>query len=164
MVLYTKCGWAWTTSNQPLLDDLLLARANGISTFLFGDDITWNGHLMNGEEEVILIQNAYQNGSSSNVTINNYTHPIMFGSYGTISNFYYQFDMDRAYHWNNGETVLATQGVYNFPAWAVHDDNNSRAAVFMGSLFASNHGFLTAAAELEIILKNTVQWLVYKEN
>ena len=166
VVMFTDCGWAWSNDNQVLLDELLDARDLGVSTFAWGDDLGWSCSSVTGEEELTLVDGCYSNGSSGDtVTMSGSSHDAYLGPYGTPVDFVYDNDMDEVSAWA-GTTVLAYNSAYGGanPAWSAYEDslNGSRAISLETSIYMSNHDQVNTAAEaeLEIIFKNSLSWLL----
>jgi hypothetical protein len=167
LLLMSKCGWGWDAGNQAMLDELLDQRDAGAATFVFGDDMAWYASEVSDYGELILMADASSNGSPGPSTVtpaSSATHAILTGSYGTVSAFSYDRDMDETTAWGNGETVLATRGSSTRPVWVAYEDATSgaRQASYLGNIDTCNHVRLssTARAESEALFQNTVEWLL----
>ena len=163
----TKCGWGWQSTNQALVDEMLDQRDAGAATFVFGDDMAWLAGVVSDYEELLLMDAASDNGSPGPVTVtpaSSGTHPILTGSYGTVSSFSYDRDIDITTIWGNGEAVLATRGSSSRPVWVAYEDTASgaRQASYLGNIDTCNHVILnsSARAESEALFQNTVEWLL----
>ena len=166
LLLMTKCGWRWSSTNQDLLDELVDQHDTGVPTFVFGDDIAWHANTVSGYRELILMRDASSNGTSGTSTVHprsRSVHPILAGSHGSVSQFTYDRDIDETTTWGNGETVLATRGSTSRPAWVAHTDGaGTRSASYLGSIDTCNHERLSSSARSnsEVLFKNTVEWLL----
>ena len=167
-VMFTDCGWSWSSDEQTLVDELLDARDLGISTFAWGDDLGWKCSNVTGEEELTLVEGCTSNGNDTDgatLTMSGSTHAAYLGAYGTPVDFFYGNDMDEVTAWA-GTTVLAYNSAYGSsnPAWSAYEDslNGSRAISLQTSIYMSNHNQVSTAAEaeLEIIFKNSLTWLL----
>ncbi len=164
VVLFSDCGWSWSTGNQTVVDELLAARDLGIPTFAWGDDLGWTCGNVSGEEELTLVTGCADNGTSGTAVMTGASHDAYLGPYGTPANFAYADDMDRVTSWAG--TVLAYHSAYgsSSPVWTVWEDtsNGSRAIGLETSIYMSNHNQVSASAEveLEIVFKNSVSWLL----
>ena len=144
---------------------MLDARDLGLPTFAFGDDLGWSCSNVSGEEELTLVTSCSGNGTYGTVTMSGSSHAAYSGSYGTPANFYYDQDMDQVSPWT-GVTTLAYSSAYGSgnPVWTAYEDsgNGSRAIALETSIYMNNHAQVSAAAEteLEIIFKNSVEWLL----
>ena len=166
LLLMTKCGWRWSSTNQDLLDELVDQHDTGVPTFVFSDDIAWHANTVSGYRELILMRDASSNGTSGTSTVHprsRSVHPILAGSHGSVSQFTYDRDIDETTTWGNGETVLATRGSTSRPAWVAHTDGaGTRSASYLGSIDTCNHERLSSSARSnsEVLFKNTVEWLL----
>jgi len=165
LALFAKCGRSWESYNQDMVDGFRAARNRGTSTFFFDDDSAYRMDLVTGVEELVRLRNAADNGSySSTATVDSTsTHPAYLGAWGTPRGFLYNWDMDRTSTLGSGEVVLGTHsGTY--PWWLVWEDGTTgaRSATVLASLLTCNEGAVgaDATAQLEIVFKNTVVWLL----
>jgi hypothetical protein len=163
LVVFSDCGWAWTSRQQPLVDALLAARSAGTATLMLGDDLGWLNSAVSGEEPLTLIGSTSSNGSAGQtVALTGASHPALSSPAGTPGSFTYTHDIDQCSSWGGGETVLmrASGGA---PAWALYEDTGgTRAGMIPMSIYMANHGTMGAVAEanLEILFKNSVWWLL----
>ncbi len=165
LALFCKCGWAWESHNQDMVHAFLDARGRGTATFLFDDDIAFRQYEVTDSEGLVFLADASDNGTQpSTATIDaSSKHPAYLGPYGTPTGFEYNWDMDRTSTIGVGEVVLGSHSG-GYPMWLVWEDSASgvRASTLVAGLHSANEGHIggDAEAQIEIIFKNTVSWLL----
>ncbi len=165
IALFSKCGWAWQTYNQDMLDSLLDARAKGTAVFAFDDDISYHQYNVSGSEDLVFLEDAPVNGTKGQTAEfdSTSTHPAYAGPHGTPTDFVYAWDIDQTTATGDGEQVLGTHSG-SYPWWLVYEDSTTgvRSSTLGVNLYSANEGSIGSDArdQVEIVFKNVVTWLL----
>jgi hypothetical protein len=167
LVVYTKCGWAWQPYNQGTVDHLSTAHGNGVSTLVVDDDGSlFSTTEITGATDLVLLDEPTSNGSTAGtdwVVTSGATHPALTGPHGTPVAFTYGRDSDDTTLLATGATVLMERADSGGPVWVLQSlATGARSGILLANVARTNEGSMdgTSQAALEVIVKNSVDWLV----
>jgi hypothetical protein len=167
LVIYTKCGWAWQSFNQGTVDHLSTAHGNGVSTLVVDDDGSlFSTTELTGATDLVLLAEPASNGSTSGtdwVVSSGVSHPALSGPAGTPAAFTYGRDSDDTTLLASGATVLMERADTGGPVWVLQSlATGARSGILLANVARTAEGPIdtTSQSALEVIVKNSVDWLV----
>jgi len=167
LVIYAKCGWAWQSFNQGTVDHLSTAHGNGVSTLVVDDDGSlFSTTQLTNAADLVLLDEPSSNGSTSGtdwVLSTGVTHPALTGPAGTPAAFRYGRDSDDTTLLASGATVLMERADTGGPVWVLQSlATGARSGILLANVARTKEGPIdaTSQAALEVIVKNSVAWLV----
>lgn len=167
LVIYTKCGWAWQAFNQGTVGHLSTAHGNGVSTLVVDDDGSlFSTTEITGATDLVLLDEPSSNGSTAGtqwVLTSGASHPALSGPAGTPTAFTYGRDSDDTTLLASGATVLMQRGDTGGPVWVLQSlATGARSGILLANVARTAEGPIDSSSQaaLEVIVKNSVDWLV----